>query len=135
MCDIENQKISEELIGEIINIVEENNCVNSSDESKDGSSDLSSELLQKNREALRKRFEAQKEQKKNRSIKVAKDQNKAKILKDFPILQNLNNLPEDIDIKNLINNMASKMTNDPKQKKMMKKKINKLVDELKETKI
>jgi hypothetical protein len=95
------------------------------------SEELTPELLQKNREALKKRFEAQKEDKKNKSIKDTKDQNKTKILKDFPILQNLNNLPEDMDVKSLINNMASKMTNDPKQKKIMKKKINKLIDELK----
>jgi hypothetical protein len=95
------------------------------------SEELTLEVLQKNREALRKRFEAQNEEKKNRSVKNTKDQNKTKILKDFPILQNLNNLPEDVDVKSLINNMASKMTNDPKQKKIMKKKINKLIDELK----
>ena len=93
--------------------------------------ELTPEVLQRNREALKKRFEAQKEEKKNRLIKDSKDQNKTKILKDFPILQNLNNLPEDVDVKSLINNMACKMTNDPKQKKIMKKKINKLIDELK----
>ena len=115
-----------------INEIEEND----SDKSHENlliqkSEELTPEVLQKNREALKKRFEAQKEEKKNRSIKGAKDQNKTKILKDFPILQNLNNLSEDVDVKSLINNMASKMTNDPKQKKIMKKKINKLIDELK----
>lgn len=94
------------------------------------SEELTQEIIQKNRDALKKRFEDQKENKKNRSIKDAKEQNKTKILKDFPILQNLNNLPEDVDIKSLINNMTSKMTNDPKQKKIMKKKINKLMDAL-----
>ena len=85
---------------------------------------------EKRREALRKKLRAKTNtMRNNRSSKDMKEKNQINMLKENPLFQNIGNTDEDT-MKKIIESMASKMTNDPKQKKNAKKQMEKLVEKM-----
>ena len=79
------------------------------------------ELKQKLRAAIKSRSN-------NRLKKDLRQQNQINMLKENPMFQNMGNTA---DMKNVIDNMASKMSNDPRQKKNIKKQMEELVEKMK----
>ena len=87
------------------------------------------------REEALKRLKEKKEAFKNKRLgKTGQNKNQINQLMSNPLFNNLN-LNNSDEIKNAINLMADKMTNDPKQKKNAKKQIAKLVDKMKDVKL
>ena len=94
--------------------------------------ELTEEIIMKNREELRKRTNEKIAHMRNkRSSKNIKQESQIKALKENPLFQNLD-LNNNTDIKKIIDNLASKMTNDSKQKKNIKKQMDKIIDKMKE---
>lgn len=94
---------------------------------------LSEEDRLKNVEILKKKLRNKQENlNNNRKNKNQKEDNKIKMLKENPLFKNLGSLntPE---AKKMIDTMASKMCADPKQKKAMKKQIEKLINKMDST--
>lgn len=98
---------------------------------------LTPEEIEKNREALRKRFQTQsnlvREKKEAEKEKKSKSQNS---LENHPMYQTLKNIDTSVlnnldSMNKMIETMASKFTNDSKQKKQYKKKVKELLEQLK----
>ena len=72
-----------------------------------------------------------------RKGKNVKEDIKMKMLKENPLLKNLGNLDSlnSPDAKKMIDNMASKMCNNSKQKKAIKKQMEKLIGKMESTSI
>lgn len=93
--------------------------------------DKEKERLQ-NIEALKKKLrEKRNSLRNNRLGKRYKEDNQIKTLKENPLFQNLNGNFDSPEIKMAIENMASKMSNDPKQKKNIKKQMENLLEKMK----
>lgn len=91
-----------------------------------------------NKEDLKKKLRDKRNALKNNRLgKKYQEENQIKALKENPLFQNINggnlNGANDSDIKNTIESMASKMSNDPKQKKNIKKQMNHLIEKMKES--
>jgi hypothetical protein len=98
---------------EILNKYVQSNLENELDEK---------ENIEKRREILRQKLRAKTNTlRNNRSSKDAKEQNQLNMLKENPLFKNIEGADNET-MKKIIDNMASKMTNDPKQKKMLKNK-------------
>ena len=94
---------------------------------------LSEEDRLKNLEILKKKLRnKQQELNNNRKSKNQKEDSRIKILKENPLFKNLGSLntPE---AKKMIDTMASKMCSDPKQKKAIKKQMEKLINKMDST--
>jgi hypothetical protein len=103
------------------------------EEYKNISSDLNENFDEKkaNRELLRQKLRNKTNiLKGNRVSKELREKNQINELKKNPMFQSLNNT--DVDMNSIIEKMASSMTKDPKQKKNIKKQIDKLVEKMKE---
>jgi len=87
-----------------------------------------------NKEDLKKKLRDKRNALKNNRLgKKYQEENQIKALKENPLFQNINGgYANDSDIKNTIESMASKMSNDPKQKKNIKKQMNHLIEKMKE---
>lgn len=74
---------------------------------------------------------------KRKGNKNEKEDMKIKMLKENPLLKNLGNLDSlnSPEAKKMIDNMASKMCNNSKQKKAIKKKMEKLIGKMDSTSI
>lgn len=74
---------------------------------------------------------------KRKSNKNEKEDMKIKMLKENPLLKNLGNLDSlnSPEAKKMIDNMASKMCNNSKQKKAIKKQMEKLIGKMDSTSI
>ena len=70
--------------------------------------------------------------KNNRTSKKGRENNQMNMLKENPLFQNIDQL-DDTKTKNLIETMASKISNDPKQKKNIKKQMENLINKMKES--
>jgi hypothetical protein len=69
----------------------------------------------------------------NRISKDLREKNQINELKKNPMFQSLNNIDNtDVNMNSMIDKMASSMTKDPKQKKNIKKQLDKLIDKMKE---
>jgi predicted outer membrane protein len=117
----------------------ENNSMNSSSilSQINTLSNTSSNTLS-NKEDLKKKLRDKRNALKNNRLgKKYQEDNQIKTLKENPLFQNMNggnlNGANDADIKNTIESMASKMSNDPKQKKNIKKQMNHLIEKMKES--
>ena len=116
-----------------LNNNENNNLMNSS-------SILSQNNKSENTDELKKKLRDKRNALKNNRLgKKYREENQIKALKENPLFQNINggnangaNDANDTDIKNTIENMASKMSNDPKQKKNIKKQMSNLIEKMKE---
>ncbi len=87
----------------------------------------------KNIELVRKRLLAKKEElANNRKNKNQKEDSKIKLLKENPLFKNLGNLSnlDSPEAKKIIDEMASKMCNNSKQKKAIKKEMQKLISKM-----
>ena len=83
------------------------------------------------REELKQKLRASiKSRNNNRLSKDLKQQNQIQMLKENPMFQNIGNTP---DMKNVIDNMANKLSTDPKQKKNIKKQMEELVEKMKDS--
>jgi len=94
---------------------------------------ISEEDRLKNLEILKKKLRNKKEELlHSRKSKNQKEDSRIKMLKENPLFKNLGSLntPE---AKKMIDNIASKMCNDPKQKKAMKKQMEKLINKMDST--
>ena len=98
---------------------------------------LTPEEIEKNKEALRKRFQNQanlvREKKEAEKDKKSKSQTS---LENHPMYQTLKNMDTSVlnnldSMNKMIETMASKFTNDSKQKKQYKKKVKELLEQLK----
>ena len=108
--------------------IEEQNKIISND-----SEILSEEDRIKNLEILKKKLRSKQEElNNNRKSKNQKEDSRIKMLKENPLFKNLGSLntPE---AKKMIDTMASKMCSDPKQKKAMKKQMEKLINKMDST--
>jgi hypothetical protein len=88
---------------------------------------------QENIERVKQRLQAKKEELRNkRTGKFNQKSHNPQLeaLKQNPLFANIHNAPAE-EIKKAIDMMASKMTNDAKQKKNAKKQINQLLEQLK----
>lgn len=84
----------------------------------------------KKRETLRKKLRAKTNTMRiERSSKDMKEKNQINMLKENPLFKNIENTDEET-MKKIIDNMASKMTNDPRQKKNAKKQMENLVEKM-----
>lgn len=93
------------------------------------------EIQEKRKDELRKKLRQKtNNMRNNRSGKILREQNQINSLKENPLFQNIGNGNED-EIKKVIETMASSFSKDPKQKKNIKKQIEKLVDKIKEPEI
>jgi hypothetical protein len=105
-------------------------------ENKCNSEFIDPEIIEKNKEELKKRFLLQKEKDNQKKINKNKDKVNSKddylvnLLKDNSEILNLLNNNEG-GLNDIINSMISKMTNDPKQKKIMRKKMKTLIENMK----
>jgi len=102
-------------------------------ESKDDLDILSEEDRIKNLEILKKKLRSkQQELNNNRKSKNQKEDSRIKMLKENPLFKNLGSLntPE---AKKMIDAMASKMCTDPRQKKAIKKQMEKLINKMDST--
>ena len=102
-------------------------------ESKDDLDILSEEDRIKNLEILKKKLRSKQEELRNsRRSKNQKEDSKIKMLKENPLFKNLGSLntPE---AKKMIDTMASKMCTDPRQKKAIKKQMEKLINKMDST--
>ena len=109
--------------------IEENKATSISNDSEI----LSEEDRIKNLEILKKKLRSkQQELNNNRKSKNQKEDSRIKMLKENPLFKNLGSLntPE---AKKMIDTIASKMCNDPKQKKAMKKQMEKLINKIDST--
>lgn len=96
-------------------------------ENKDLEPRLTEEEMIKNRELLRQRLrDKQKSLRYNKTNKNFQGNAQYKALQDTSLLQNM-------DMKDIINNMANKMGIDSKQKKKVKKQMVKMVEKMKTT--
>ena len=81
------------------------------------------------RDELRRRLRAKTNTMKgNRSSKHIREQNQINELKENPMFQNAD--PNSVEVKNMIDSYASKMTSDPKQKKNIKKQMDNLIQKI-----
>ena len=95
--------------------------------------ELTEEIIMKNREELRRRTKEKINNMRNKRLgKNTKQDSQIKALKENPLFQNLD-LNNNTDIKKVIDNLASKMTTDSKQKKNIKKQMEKIMDKMKES--
>lgn len=101
------------------------------------SHELSSEEKENQRleniERVKQRLQAKKEELRNKRTGKYNQKNhnpQLEALKQNPLFANIHNAPPE-EIKKAIDMMASKMTNDSKQKKNAKKQINQLLEQLK----
>ena len=88
---------------------------------------------QENIERVKQRLQAKKEElrnKRNGKYNQKSHNPQLEALKQNPLFANIHNAPPE-EIKKAIDMMASKMTNDAKQKKNAKKQINQLLEQLK----
>lgn len=88
---------------------------------------------QENIERVKQRLQAKKEELRNKRTGKFNQKNQnpqLEALKQNPLFANIHNAPDE-EIKKAIDMMASKMTNDAKQKKNAKKQINQLLEQLK----
>jgi len=85
----------------------------------------------------KKLINRQQELSNKRKNKNVKEDMKIKMLKENPLLKNLGNLDSlnSPEAKTIIDNMASKMCNNSKQKKAIKKQIEKLIGKMESTSI
>jgi hypothetical protein len=94
---------------------------------------LSEEDRLKNVEILKKKLRNKEEElRHSRKSKNQKEDSRIKMLKENPLFKDLGSLntPE---AKKMIDTMASKMCSDPKQKKAMKKQMEKLINKMDST--
>ena len=94
---------------------------------------ISEEDRLKNVEILKRKLRSKEEElRHSRKSKNQKEDSKIKMLKENPLFKNLGSLntPE---AKKMIESMASKMCSDPKQKKAMKKQMEKLINKMDST--
>ena len=116
--------------------IEENKATPIEEQNKIISNDseiLSEEDRIKNLEILKKKLRNKQEELRNsRKSKNQKEDSRIKMLKENPLFKNLGSLntPE---AKKMIDNMASKMCSDPKQKKAIKKQMEKLINKMDST--
>jgi hypothetical protein len=83
-----------------------------------------------NREILRKKLRNKTNNLRlNRSSKDAKEKNQLNMLKENSLFQNIEGADNET-MKKMVDAMASKMTNDSKQKKNAKKQITKLLEKI-----
>lgn len=88
-------------------------------------------LSKPSRDELRAKLRAKTNNlKNNRMSKNIKEENQMKSLKENPMFKNVD--PNSVDMKNMIESMANKMCADPKQKKNIKKQMEKLVEKMKD---
>ena len=88
-------------------------------------------LSKPSRDELRAKLRAKTNSlKNNRMSKNIKEENQMKSLKENPMFKNVD--PNSVDMKNMIESMANKMCADPKQKKNIKKQMEKLVEKMKD---
>ena len=92
---------------------------------------------QENINALKIKLQKQKEELRNKRLgrnqsNPSTQNSQLEALKKNPLFSNINNSSEE-EIKKAVEMMASKMTNDGKQKKNAKKQINQLLSQLKES--
>jgi hypothetical protein len=128
----ENKATSIEEENKATSIEEENNDTNIEEKIID-SEIISEEDRIKNLEILKKKLRnKQDELRNNRKSKNQKEDSRIKMLKENPLFKNLGSLntPE---AKKMIDTMASKMCADPKQKKAMKKQMEKLINKMDST--
>lgn len=93
------------------------------------------EIQEKRKDELRKKLRQKtNNMRNNRSGKILREQNQINSLKENPLFQNIGNGNED-EIKKVIETMASSFSKDPKQKKNIKKQMEKLVEKIKEPEI
>ena len=88
---------------------------------------------QENIQRVKQKLQAKKEElrnKRNGSSNQKSHNPQLEALKQNPLFANIHNAPPE-EIKKAIDMMASKMTNDAKQKKNAKKQINQLLEQLK----
>jgi hypothetical protein len=124
--EIENKDTPIE-IENSIHIKEENEIISNNSEK------LSEEDRIKNLEILKKKLRSKQEELNNsRKSKNQKEDSRIKMLKENPLFKNLGSLntPE---AKKMIDTMASKMCADPKQKKAIKKQMEKLINKMDST--
>ena len=94
---------------------------------------LSEEDRIKNLEILKKKLRSkQQELNNNRKNKNQKEDSRIKMLKENPLFKNLGSLNTS-EAKKMIDNMASKMCSDSKQKKAIKKQMEKLINKMDST--
>jgi hypothetical protein len=94
--------------------------------------ELTEEIIMKNREELRRRTKEKINNMRNKRLgKNTKQDSQIKALKENPLFQNLN-LDNNGDVKKMIDNLASKMTTDSKQKKNIKKQMAKIMEKMKD---
>jgi hypothetical protein len=87
------------------------------------------DLQLKRKEELKQKLRAKTNNlRNNRMSKEIRENNQINSLKENPMFQNINNVE---DTKKIIETMASSMSKDSKQKKNIKKQIEKLVDKMK----
>jgi hypothetical protein len=94
--------------------------------------DKSEKIINDKEEIRRKLREKTNSLRNNRLGKKTKEDNQIKALKENPMFQNIDS---NSDMKGVIDKMASNMSNDPRQKKNIKKQIEKLVDKIKQPEI
>ena len=113
-----------------------NNSENNENNFMNSSSILSqNNTISSNKEDLKKKLRDKRNALKNNRLgKIYQEKNQIKALKENPLFQNINGgNANDTDIKNTIESMASNMSNDPKQKKNIKKQMNHLIEKMKES--
>ena len=116
--------------------IEENKATPIEEQNKIISNDseiLSEEDRIKNLEILKKKLRNKQEELRNsRKSKNQNEDSRIKMLKENPLFKNLGSLntPE---AKKMIDTMASKMCSDPKQKKAIKKQMEKLINKMDST--
>jgi hypothetical protein len=99
-------------------------------EEKPPSEALTEEMIRQNKEALRKRIHDKKMELKNKRLgKVSRQNNQIEQLRQNPLFQNLG---QEVDMKKMIDAYASKMTTESKQKKHIKKQMEKLMEQMKD---
>jgi hypothetical protein len=108
----------------IKDLVDIENLVNYSDETD--------KPIKSNRDELRAKLRSKTNSlRNNRMSKNIKEENQMKSLKENPMFKDID--PNSVDMKNIIENMSNKMCADPKQKKNIKKQMEKLVEKMKDT--
>jgi len=89
-------------------------------------------LSKSNRDELRAKLRAKTNSlKNNRMSKNIKEENQMKSLKENPMFKNIDQ--DNVNMKDIIETMSNKMCADPKQKKNIKKQMEKLVEKMKDT--
>ena len=90
---------------------------------------MNDEDLAQKKELLKKLRTVRQNLKNNRMKKNIREEYQIKALKENPLFQNANG--NDQEMKNIINKTVSQLSNDPKQKKNLKKQMENLIDKMK----